>query len=218
MTTTRWARSSGRPIWRAAPGRRRYSTAARCRRCWSVRWSGANSATTPGCRRVVIDLLGGVPSEGDLWVRLAAAARRQTDRAGQRRDAGPGPRWSAPPRRARQRMAAAAARHPGRGARGGRAAPAEERGPQPQSQGQGLGPQLRAQPGVAVADRTADPGPRRIVDQADGGPGQGRDHDAAGAAVRGGRLRQRHRQQARHHQVDVPEHRSGRARVPRSRR
>ena len=35
-------------------------------------------------------------------------------------------------------------------------------------------------------------------------PGRRRDDDAVGAAVRGRRLRQRHRLQNRHHQVDVP--------------
>ena len=45
-------------------------------------------------------------------------------------------------------------------------------------------------------------------------PRQGRDHDAARAAVRGGRRRQRHRHQARHRQVDVHEHRPRGARAP----
>ena len=40
---------------------------------------------------------------------------------------------------------------------------------------------------------------------------KGETHDAAGAAVLGGRRRERHRHKAGHPQVDIPEHRSGRA-------
>ena len=72
--------------------------------------------------RVVIDLLGGVPSEGDLWV------SSQVQRGGKQIELvsaemlAHGPRWAAPAGRPRQRMAVAAARHRGRRARDGRAA------------------------------------------------------------------------------------------------
>ena len=67
--------------------------------------------------RVVIDLLGPVPAEGDLWV------RSQKERGGKQIELvsaemlALGPRRAAPARRPRQRLAVAAARHPGRGAR-----------------------------------------------------------------------------------------------------
>ena len=51
--------------------------------------------------RVVIDLMGGVPAEGDFWVARADRAGRQADRVGQRRDAWP----SAPTDPARSRKA-----------------------------------------------------------------------------------------------------------------
>ena len=40
--------------------------------------------------RVMIDLLGPVPAEGDLWVRSRRRAIRKADRTHQRRDAGIG--------------------------------------------------------------------------------------------------------------------------------
>ena len=55
---------------------------------------------------------------------------------------------------------------------------------------------------------------RGILAQADRRPGQGRNDDPVAATVRGGRRRQRDRHQARHPEVDVPEHRSGGAHPP----
>ncbi len=85
--TTHAARSSPRPTWCAAPGRPPSSTARRSRRCWSARWSAAQPRDDTRLSRVMIDLLGGVPAEGDLWVRAQVRAPRQADRIGQRRDA-----------------------------------------------------------------------------------------------------------------------------------
>ena len=86
----------------------------RCRRCWCGRWSGASSATTPGCAGCVIDLLGGVPAEGDLWV------RSQVERPGKQIELvsaemlAQGPDGAAPAGRPGQRMAVADSRTPQR--------------------------------------------------------------------------------------------------------
>ncbi len=122
--------------------------------------------------RVVIDLLGGVPAEGDLWV------RSQLQRGGKQIELvsaemlAPGPdgspgRWRAPADGGCSSSTPQALAH---------AAP---RLPRPRTEARSrnlkarqLGPQLRAQPGLAVADRTAERGPGRILDQADRGPRQ----------------------------------------------
>src|ERR1700744_425373 len=49
MPPPRAARSSGRPTWCAVPGRRRSSTAVRCRHCWCGPWNDVSSVMTRGC-------------------------------------------------------------------------------------------------------------------------------------------------------------------------
>ena len=164
----------------------------------------------------MIDLLGGVPAEGDLWVRA------QVDRPGKQIELvsaemlAPGPRRRTPTGGAGQRLAVGDARHLRRRARARAAAAPAGRCRQPRH-GEGLGPQLRPQPRLALADHADGRRPRRIVAAPDRRPGQGRDDDAAAAAVHRRRRRQRHRHQAGHPQVDVHEHRPRGARAPRAR-
>ena len=104
---------------------------------------------------------------------VANRALRQADRVGQRRDAGPGTRRRAAAGREGQRVAAARRIDTAEVVH----APAPplrplSRGPQPRLE-EGLGPQLRAQPGLAVADRADERRARRVVDQAGGRPRQG---------------------------------------------
>ena len=63
------ASGSPRPTSSAAPGRRPFSTARRCRRCWSVHCERCEPRDDTRLSRVLIDLLGPVPADGDLWVR-----------------------------------------------------------------------------------------------------------------------------------------------------
>ena len=124
--------------------------------------------------RVLIDLLGPVPAEGDLWVR----AKRE--RSGKQIELisaemlALGPDGEPRPVAQGQRMATADDRHRGRRACARAAAASGRRRVEPRHE-EGLGPQLRAQPGLAVADQTAQRRARRVVDQTRGRPRQGRD-------------------------------------------
>ncbi len=139
-----------RGTWSAAHTARR----RRCRRCWSGRWSGAPQRDDTRLSRVVIDLLGGVPAEGDLWV------RSQVERGGKQvelvsaemlapgPDGQPRPVARASGWRLQQLDTPGLAHAPAPPLRP--RSEAHDRRPQ----GKGVGPQLRAQPGLALADRT----------------------------------------------------------------
>ena len=176
-TPTRWARSSGPPTWRAAPGRPRYSTAGRCRRCWSGRSSGANSATTPACPASSSTCWAGCPPRATCGSarRCSAAANRSN--------------WSAP-----RCWPPVPTAHPGRWrapADGGCStldtqALAHAAAPLPRPRTEARNRNLKARDWDRNYVHSLDwlwlteplsEGPGRIVDQPDRRPGQRREHD-----------------------------------------
>ncbi len=128
--------------------------------------------------RVMVDLLGAVPAEGDLWVRSQRRTLRQADRVGRRRDAGARPGRRAPSGRAGQRVADAETRHRAkwstlRRRRCGRCREAHSRDVDEDWDRN----YVHSLDWRWLTNRW-DSGPGRVVDQADRRPRQGRDHDA----------------------------------------
>ena len=182
----------------AARGRHRSSTAARRRRCWSARCERCEQRDDTRLSRVVVDLLGPIPVEDELWMRATSRAPGKQIELVSAEMLALGPDGPTAAGRPRQRMAPASAGYQRCRACGGASASAVDGSAQPQFRRE-VGPQLSAQPRLEVADQAAQRRSRRVVDQADGGSGQRRDHDTAGAVVRRRRQRQRHRHQAGHH-------------------
>ena len=125
--------------------------------------------------RVMVDLLGPVPAEGDLWVRAESGALRQADRIGQRRDARAGTGRRAPTGRAGQRMAVADASTPPascmRRRRRCDRSPRRESRDMKKDWDRNYVHSLDWRWLTDAAERR----PRRVVDQARGRPRQGRD-------------------------------------------
>ena len=102
--TTRAARSSPRPIWCAAPGRRRSSTRAPVSALLVRALERCAPRDDTRLTRVVVDLMGGVPAEGDFWVsaRVERAGKQIELVSAEMLAAGPD---GTPPRREGQRVA-----------------------------------------------------------------------------------------------------------------
>ena len=158
-------KSSKRPIWCAAPGRRRSSTAHHPQLCWCGRWRRCEARDDTRLSRVMIDLLGAIPAEGDLWVcsrversgkqiELVSAEMLAPGKDGEPRPVARASGWRLKTIDTAEVVHTSAAT----------TAPAV-RGPQPRHERR-LGPQLRAQPRLAMADPSMNERTRRVVDHA----------------------------------------------------